>query len=360
MGSSRMSIQSETAVSELEHGGRTITANYGVAVDGRAGAGNSIKSVIGGKVSIDRFEVVVASGPFGDEVVVLPFAGVAPLPAEFHVSVPGAFRASAAYDSTARFGISDWQTPDDELKAYLRHHKFGADDLPNELKHGLTKVSLEWVMQVFATSTDRSSIVFALGGFGGIGTIKVAHRILQHITPALAQGRSLVPTVPIHVVRYAEIAALAAAGELTQPEPEPGVVQPTLSAADAADGVIAALQPHVGKRVFAGAIDDQKKLDNVLKKVAPGIDPASIVGFIDTGLRASGKAGFVFTADALYLSEIGDRHHLPYETIQSFRLDGDKVRITSNQPDIDDIKILVGTDAAIVIEAMVAATGRQR
>ncbi len=85
-----------------------------------------------------------------------------------------------------------------------------------------------------------------------------------------------------------------------------------------------ALAPYVGKRVHLAPISDARLAGTVSERIAPGLDPAEIVAFLDAGMRANGKVGYVLTADELHISVTGDQRVVNYSDIRSAHFsDGD-------------------------------------
>lgn len=353
-----MEMATQSAVEGFAERGRTVTGQHSMTFTEGGTLGSALKSVTGGKVTMSRVDVVVANGPHGIEVVTQPYAGNTPLPGELHVLVPGALGAAAAYDDSGFLGFS-WNSPNDELKKYLRSNKFAAHELPEELKHGLTAIKLGWTVQVNAIAVDRSWITCQTGGFSGMGAHVRALGIVDQLAAAVAQSYSTGPQATLHPLRLASIAELAFSGQLEDLLAGEAVARPertTLDPGAARTGIIAALTPHAGKRVHVGSVGDEKIQANIAKKVAPDVNPVEICGFIDTGLRASGKAGAAFTSTAVYINELGDRHRFDYASIASFRIDGSEVSI--NGADGTSVKIASNGEASIIAEALAAATGR--
>lgn len=356
-------MATEAGVKAFAERNRAVIAHHALSLGDGDSMAATLKSVTGGKVSMNRADLVVADGPHGREVLVQPFAGNTPLPGELHVLVAGAFIAPAAYDDSGFFGFS-WNSPDEDLQSYLREQKFAAHTLPEQLKHGLTAIKLGWTVQVQAVAADRSSICCQLGGFSGSGAHAAALTVVDQLAPAIAQSRTIAPTASVHPTRFGRFAELAFDGRLEtflagassgQGAAVPPVPEP-LDPISARAAIEAALSHHGGKRVVVGTVTDAKKLRNITAKIARNIDPAEICGFVDTGIRASGKAGVVFTPSAVHINELGDHHHFQYSAIASFRLDGSELTIRGM--DGSSVKIASHGEAAIIMESLVAATGR--
>lgn len=351
-------MATNAAVERLTERGRTVTGVHSLTFTEGGELGAALKSITGGKLTVSRTDVVVANGPHGTEVVTQPFAGNTPLPGELHVQVPGALADAAAYDDSGFVGFN-WNCSNSELKKYLRSGKFGAHELPEELKHGLTAIKLGWTVQVNAIAADRSWIACQLGGMSGMGAHRSAIDAVDQLAMAVAQSYAAGPQPIKHPLRFGSIAEMAFSGRLESflaGEDTGPAEQPTRDPGTVRTSIIAALTPHESKRVHVGSIDDTKIRANIAKKIATDVPSSDICGFIDTGMRASGKAGAVFTPTTVYINDIGDRYQFDYVDIRSFRLDGSEVSIAG--ADGTTVKIASHGEAPIIAEALAAATGR--
>lgn len=65
----------------------------------------------------------------------------------------------------------------------------------------------------------------------------------------------------------------------------------------------------------------EKRINNAVKKFAPGLDMVSILGFYDTTIMGSGKSGYIFTDTKVYYIEIlGKPEKLWYDEIERIEL----------------------------------------
>ena len=124
---------------------------------------------------------------------------------------------------------------------------------------------------------------------------------------------------------------------------------------DARAAVAEALGRYEGKRVVIGAITDQKKLTNVLRGIAPEVEAEDMCGFVDTGARANGKSGAVFTSTAIHFTGVNGRQQYDYADIESFKLEATAVVL--NGADGTKAKISTSGQSLAIAEAIVAATG---
>lgn len=124
---------------------------------------------------------------------------------------------------------------------------------------------------------------------------------------------------------------------------------------DARAKVTEALSRYEGKRVSVGAITDPKKLNNVLRNIAPEVGADEMCGFVDTGARANGKSGVVFTPTSLYSSGVGGRRQYDYAVIEAFELESTSVVITVEEG--RRVKIPTAGQSLAIAEAVAAATG---
>ncbi len=316
-----------------------------------------MKLLTGGKLRPDRFVVVTADGPIGREVVIWPMMAAVPLPGEYHLRLRGALRSPAYYKS-GFIGVN-WSSPDAEIEAWLRKEKFEADRLPNEMKFGLTKVTLDHVIDIFAEAADVSRVVMTLGGFSGIGTVKTAMNIAGRLAPSIALSSAPGPCEPLGGVRYSGIADAAFTGAIEHAVEREDEVddldRPPVDPAARIEAILEAAAQHQGKRLAVGAIDDAKRAANMFAKVVRGADPASLVAFFDTGMRANGKAGIAFLSDEIHVNELGDHRTARYEDLRSVRTHKGKVII--EVASADDIELLVGNDTDAIVAMLTAAIG---
>ena len=119
--------------------------------------------------------------------------------------------------------------------------------------------------------------------------------------------------------------------------------------------VAEALGRYESKRVCVGAIPDHKKLANVQRGIDPDVDVDTICGFVDTGARANGKSGVVFTTTAMHFCGLSARLHYDYTAIESFELESTAVII--NGVDGTRAKISAAGQSLPIAEAVAAATG---
>ncbi len=124
---------------------------------------------------------------------------------------------------------------------------------------------------------------------------------------------------------------------------------------DARARVAEALGRYEGKRVAVGVIADQKKLTNVLRGIAPDIEAEDMCGYVDTGARANGKSGAVFTTTAVHFTGLSGRQQYDYAAIESFELEASAVIL--NGVDGTRAKISTSGQSLAIAEAVAAATG---
>lgn len=198
-------------------------------------------------------------------------------------------------------------------------------------------------------------------------------------TPAPPAPTPPAPTPPAPAAPVAAPAPVEAAMEfesfetsfssldtLDAPSPEPAAsfdtaersweaAAPGAGSIDARAKVTEALSRYEGKRVSVGAITDAKKLNNVLRSIAPEVGADEMCGFVDTGARANGKSGVVFTSTSLFSSGVGARRQYDYTVIESFELESTSVVITVEEG--RRVKIPTAGQSLAIAEAVAAATG---
>ncbi|MFT6293651.1 MAG: hypothetical protein ACJAR2_004282, partial [Ilumatobacter sp.] len=324
-------------------------------------------------VSAHHLSVIVASGPFGTEIVVQPVDAGDAQPAEYHVWLPGAVRSAAEYRVGRLSG--SWGCPGDtEVELWLRSEDFGVNDLPVSVTQGYRSTKLDTVVQLHPTGPKQSALIITLGGEPPASELDTALVVVKEIAAATASSTASRALAPVSGVRFAEIAAAAAAGLLGAPAtpfrpPPPPPPPPPSSATPAAAAtsqqppppsasdriasprntvqgraaaIRAALTPYVGKRVHLGPIADPQVAASVMARIAPDVNPGDVVGYLDAGIRASGKVGYVLTAEALHIGVTGDERTVAYDDIRSVHFDAGKLHLETGsngmtQPDAHEI-----------------------
>lgn len=320
-------------------------------------------------VSADHLSVIVASGPFGSEIVVQPVSAGDAQPAEYHVWLPGALRSAAEYRVGRLSG--SWGCPGDtEVELWLRSEDFCVNDLPVSVTQGYRATKLDTVVQLHPTGLKQSALIITLGGEPPASELGTALVVVKEIAAATASSTASRALAPVSGVRFAEIAAAAAAGILgapatpsRPPPPPPSSATPAAPAtsqqppppsasdriasprntARGRDAAIrAALTPYVGKRVHLGPIADPQVAASVMARITPDVNPGDIVGYLDAGIRASGKVGYVLTAEALHIRVTGDERTVAYDDIRSVHFDAGKLYLETGssgmtQPDAHEI-----------------------
>lgn len=346
-----MSDAKQEIVKQFAKHGRTVTGVHDISVRDEGGAIGTLSAFVGGTLSADRYEIVTATGPLGGECLVVPFDGHAVLPGEYHMTLHGALRSPVEF--LRRRGGTWHAGPDEELAGWLKSQKFPTYSLPDELRQGMTKVEIERILQLFPVGPQHSALVFTLGGIHTQIELKpyleVATKLAQAIGASAAPGS----LAPLGEIRYGQLVAAAHGGELDVAA-SPADAAASGSAPADVDSLRAALGPMLDKRVLLAPIDGGS-LANIVKKVAKGESGESVVAFLDTGMRASGKAGWAFTADTLYISGIGENWSISYSDIRSFERKKNKVVLDSRLT--GEISCDVFSVEEAVIPALEAVTG---
>ena len=100
---------------------------------------------------------------------------------------------------------------------------------------------------------------------------------------------------------------------------------------------------------FTGNYIPSKKLNNAIKTFANGAKEDVVIGLVDTSVLSSGKAGYLFTDDKMYYSEVLEKPKKiwyddiksteeQYGTLKLFQYDGEKVEISDKCIDIEGLK----------------------
>lgn len=355
-----------SAASGFAERGRTVVQTYSVDLVEMSHR-PAFAELMHGADGITHLDVITADGPFGPEVLIQARAGDVSLPGELYCQVPGAFGAPAAFGKVNESGLA-WVSPNEQLQDYLRTHQFGAPALPGGQRSGQREINLAWTLQLNALGADQSIMVCQLSGDDPTA-VSVALAIVDHVSKVTTQSRAAGPQDTLYPLRFGFVVGLALTDQLVV-APPPTVANedvfdtsarsweaPTASAGsiDATAKVAEALGRYEGKRVCVGPISEPKKLANVLRGIAPAVDIDQMCGFVDTGARANGKSGVVFTPSALYFNGVGGRHHFEYSSIESFQLESASVVITVNEG--QKVKIPSAGQSLPIAEVVAAVTG---
>lgn len=393
----------ESATNGFVECGRALQAAHVIDVDSLAQR-PGMQQLVGSVDGLTHLDVVVADGPFGPEVLVKPRAGDRMLPCELYAQVPGAFGAPAAFDRSGGNGLA-WTSPDAQLQDYLQTHQFGAPAIPGGLRNGIDEIDLEWTIQISALSVSSSLVVCQLSSTDP-AVLDVALSAIDRLSKVTSQSRAAGPQGGMHAFRFGLVVEWALTGQLDAPPPPPAPAAPVagevlasetftpqtferdpltfdtfgvadaeldaealydmsatswegsagdVGSIDARARVAEALGRYEGKRVAVGVITDQKKLTNVLRGIAPDIDADQMCGFVDTGARANGKSGAVFTTTAIHFTGLSGRQRYDYAAIDSFELEASAVIL--NGADGTRAKISTSGQSLAIAEAVAAATG---
>jgi len=323
-----MSEAKQGIVKQFTKHGRTVTGVHDVSLRDEGGVLGTLAAFTGGTLAADRYEIVTATGPLGPECVVIPFDGHAVLPGEYHLTLHGALRSPVEF--LRRRGGTWHAGQDEELAKWMKSQKFPTFMLPDELKQGFTKVQIEQMLQLFPIGLQHSALVFTLGGNHADVQLKPYLELVEKLAPAIAGSAAPGPLAPLGEIRFGALVAAAHAGELdVRPGPAgSSVPAPATAAVDApagessvpADTALAlrsVLEPMLDDRVLIPPIAD-KTLGNIAKKILKGESVSAVIGFLDSGLRASGKAGWAFTEATLHISTPGRNWTIRYDDIRSF------------------------------------------
>jgi hypothetical protein len=309
-----------------------------------------------GDAATTRVGIIVASGPFGPEVVAQPLGDGDAVPAEFHVWLPGALRSAAEYRVGRLSG--SWGCPGDtDVELWLRSEDFGVAALPVTVAHGYRNIKLDTVVQLHPADTNRSALIIMLGGEPPASELSAALAVTDLIAAAIVSSSASGPFGPVSPVRFAELAAAARSGKIgSSPTPPPPamplqppppiaserIASPRNTPQARAAAIREALTPYVGRRVHLGPIADRKVAASIGERIAPNLDSGDIVGYLDAGIRASGKVGYVLTADALHIGVTGDEQTVAFTDIRSVHFDDGRLHLETGlsgmtQPDVYEV-----------------------
>jgi len=328
----------------------------------RAAVGSSLKALFGGSMQVDCVQVFSLQTSGWPHTYAQPYAGVAALPGEHHGMLHGALPSPAMLTPGVFRGAS-WQAPMPEVGKALNDNAYvkgAAQTTKFEWPTGMSKVDLPWAVQLRSLGNGTTHVVMQTGRYGGMTTYGVGMsqwlKLCQAL-PACLQQYAHPPQPFMDAPRWGEVIDAALSG----PSPEP-VAPPAQPAGgvevrvDYVGSISAALQPHLGKKVWVGTIPP-KQLGNIQKHVIPpALSGSHIVAGIDLTTFGSAKDALVVTPTHLISKEFDDVLTLELSTIRT--VIGPKGLTSSSvQIEVDrlgTVSIPVGVDVDPVMALLTA------
>ena len=278
--------------------------------------GGAFKAMLGGRVQVDGVQVFRLSTQGWGHTYVQPYNGFAPLPGEHYGVLTGSLASPAVARADLRWGDYPF---DPAFGPEVAQHLAAAPamravlgDLVWDWPSGMSKVQLDWAMQLRSVGDGTTQIVMQSGRYGGMTTYEVGFGVWLRLCGAahgcLAQGAWPAQYFPVPP-RYADFLG----GQAQAPEPEPAVTVQI----DYSPILAGALSPHLGKKVWLGE-GPAKKMANIRKHVVP----PELTGFpllagIDLTAFGSAKDAIVLTPTQLVLKEFDVRMAIDLSAIRS-------------------------------------------
>ena len=307
---------------------------------------------------------------------VQPYSGVAALPGEHHgilhggVAAPAVLRraglksafagllSSCKWESPNHPGVAQYLTGAPAIAAVANATKW-------EWPAGLSKVELDWGIQLRGVGDGTTHVTLHSGRYGGIATYQVgfAHwlALCQALTacldPAGSTAQQFIVPPSFHDYVY------------STPQPEAPPVPPTGTPATAATAVrtdidyIAAvrdaLAPHLGKKVWFGTVPP-KQLRNINTHVIPlELQGSHVVAGIDLTTFGSAKDAIVITPTHLIAKEFDDVLTLALSSIRAVTgaqgLTSSKVGIVVDGMGQQTIPVGVDVEPVLALLSAIAA-----
>lgn len=378
IGKARMR-QKESLLKEAQAAGMAIVAFDEVANDAKAtgGAmGGVLKTFVGGNLAVDCVQVMRLETGGWSHAYVQPYSGVTALPGEHHgllhggIAAPAVLRrgglgsafagllSSCKWESPAHPGVAQFLTSAPGLAAVAKATKW-------EWATGLSKVELDWGIQLRGVGDGTTHVALQSGRYGGITTYHVGFGHFIALCQALPACLDPAGSTAQEFIEPAPLAAYVfGAPQAAAPPPGPAPYDPAAAAASAAqapegvrvdiDYVAAvrdALSPHLGKKVWFGTVPP-KQLGNINKHVIPlELQGSHVVAGIDLTTFGSAKDAIVVTPTHLIAKEFDEVLTLSLSTIRAVTgaqgLTSSKVGIVVDG--VGDLSIPVGIDVEPVL-----------
>jgi hypothetical protein len=137
---------------------------------------SAVKSIFGGSSSFDTLQLYQLETKGVAHVYVQPYSGVTVLPGEHHVLVPGGVAAPVAYVKGGLLGGKKWRSSDEAVAAAFKGHRALAKVAKKckwEWHVGMSKIELEWTVQVRSLGGGTAHVVLKSGRYGGLTTYAV-------------------------------------------------------------------------------------------------------------------------------------------------------------------------------------------
>jgi hypothetical protein len=327
--------QKQSLINEATAAGCQILQieEFGSETSARGSAiSSSLKSMVGGKLAPDTFHVFLLGTGASRLLYVQPYSGMTVLPGEHHGWLQGAFRSPLALTDEAIFGGPAWKSgADTQLAEWLNKQNPVLKQVTKKCEFewaiGMSKIELQWAVQVLSMGNGCSHVILQTGRYGGFTTYEVGFghflALLGALAPLLPQNTEP-QQEPHYPVSFTELFASYVLGVVPAgvPEATPAATEepasvPTMDAqppddvaapsAEFSERIRTLVSPLVGKKIHVDELPPKKEA-NARKVVMKGADPDEpIVALFDLTTFGSAKNAVVFTPTHLYAFEIDDR-----------------------------------------------------
>jgi hypothetical protein len=328
-----------------------------------AAIGGSLTAMFGGNMRVDGVMLLRLSTNGWPHAYAQPFSGFNPLPGEHHGILHGALASPAILREDLRFSDYPW---DPSAGPEVARQLTASPQLRQAIKSiawewaiGMTKVTLDWAIQLRSVGDGTTHLVMQSGRYGGLTTYDVGFaqwmQVCQAVHSCLAAWAPPAQYFPVPS-RYGQLifgAPVSAPTSFREPEPRCAVTVDV----DYVGTVRQALAPHLGKRVWVGAESiPAKKLDRVRAALPPQLASSPIVAAIDLTVFGSSKDAIVVTPTHLVVKEFDDRFAYELAAIcsvppgQSSTASG--IRVVVDR--LGEVRLPTGTDNVPVLALLEA------
>jgi hypothetical protein len=362
--------QKQALIAEAGKAGAQVVDIVELGDDARAASaaiGGTLTAMVGGSMRIDGVTILRLQTNGWPHVYAQPFSGFNPLPGEHHAILSGCLPSPAILRNPGRFQKPQWDpAAGPEVARQLSAAPFVqrvVESLAWEWQMGMTKVTLDWAIQLRSVGNGTTHVVMQAGRHGGLTTYEVGFAQWMQVCQALHSGLAAwappaqhFPVPPL----YAELID-APNPRPSEPEPAPmSTASPEASIAVTTDWIPTvgqALAAHVGKKVWVGADTiPPKKLANLRAVLPPQLGNAPILAAIDLTVFGSASDAIVVTPTHLAIKEFDDR--LVYELAAIRSVPPGQSQAASHVEAVVErlgtVRIPTGTDAAPIFALLEA------
>jgi hypothetical protein len=315
--------QKQALIAEAGKLGAHVVDVIEIGDDARAASGaigGSLTAMIGGGMRVDTVMLLHLQTNHWSHYYAQPFSGFNPLPGEHHGILHGALATPAIARADLRYADSPWDpAAGPELARQLAaspHVRRMLGSIVWEWAVGMTKVTIDWAIQLRSVGDGTTHVVMQSGRYGGLTTYDVGFaqwmQVCQALHPCLAAWAPPAQAFPVPT-RYGELihgCSTASAGAAAEPASAPP--SRTTVSVDYVATVRQALAPHVGKKIWIGAETiPAKKLGHARAALPPQLAGSPILAAIDLTVFGSAKDVIVVTPTHIVVKEYDD--HFAYE-----------------------------------------------